>query len=375
MSGRKQFVPPWTIALDYQERRIRKLRNRLEDVQERNQGLSAELSRAQSRISAVDQRVAQQHEKIRQIDRDVQALKQRDENSREYAENWLALIQQQQQELIGFEMPRFFATRYSEYTGHLANITRNITARQYQAATALAQNWHTTMMHDLPEIQRHFQEGKALEIELADSYEQLTAMMQQTTLPREFDTDQGKVTEAIEIAYWAPQEWAEATRAWQQIEQARTQLEQMDLASLQQLETSINEAVTRINSAGRTAEIRFMNYLRKMATQEDIARKLLDRGFEIKDNIFEGDDTRANNILLMENERGEKILINIGETGDQLNLEVDFSTLDPLTHGQRLEGIMQAVGATGYQTVPGYEHKAAEAAYFDLARYAEKQTQ
>ncbi len=374
MSGRKQFVPPWKIELDYQERRIRKLRTRIEDVQQRNQALSADLSRAQSRISAVDQRVAQQHEKIRQLDRDMQMLKQRDENSREYAESWLALIRKQQQELNGLEMHRFFPVRHGAYTEHVANITRNIDAQQYQSATALAQNWHTTMVHDLPEIQRHFQEGKALEIELADSYEQLAAMMQQNTLSREFDTDQGKVTETIDIPYWAPQEWAETTQAFQAIKQERDRLEHLDLTALQHLEASIADAVSRINTAGRTADQRFLNYLRKMATQEDIARKLLDRGFEIKDNIFAGDDTRSNNILLMENERGEKILINIGESGDQLNLEVDFNTLDPLTHAQRLEGIMQAVGATEFQTVPGYERKAAEAAYFDLARYAAQQT-
>ncbi|SRR3989339_80201 len=375
MSGRKRpYIQPWEIEIEAQNREVRRLQSRLQDAQVGNRQLSAELSRVDEKIRAIGNRLEQDHKRIEQIDRDMSDLKQKDENSREYADQWLKLIREQQQLLIDLAMDRFFKQQYGVYAEHIENIADDIRDQQYQAAIALAQNWHTSMKHDLPEIERHFREGIALEMELEDSFEQLTEMMNQNTIELQFDSDNGRVTESLDISYWANEEWSQATNAFKELRNRMKMIRKTDLGGMKEMDKSLNQVVDLINFAGRKTEIRVKNYRRKMVMQANIARKMVDRGFEISDNIFEGDDKRGKNILLMENERGEKILINIGESRDQLDMEVGFSTLDPLTHGQRLDAIMATIGSKQVQTVQGYEHKPAEEELFDLKRYKRAQT-
>lgn len=375
MSGRKYpYVPPWKIEIENQDREIKTLRSRLQDAQSNNRQFSSELTRANENIQAIDRRLKQQNNKILQLDQDMNELKKLNENSKEYAVKWFNLIKEQQQALNDLAMNRFFKKEYRAYAEQIEHMDEDIRRQQYQASIALAQNWHTVMKHDIPEIKRHFQEGTVLEMELQDSFEQLTDMINKKNIERQFDSDDGRVTEKIEIPYWASEEWEKATTAYNTLKDMMTRLGQMDLKEMEGIELRIKEIVDLINAASRKSEIRFLNYLRKMEMQKDIAKKLIERGFEIKDNIFRKSDIRDDNFLLMENERGEKIRINIGAISDQLNMEVLFNTLDPLTHDQRLKSILEAIGTEQYQTAPGYEHKPAEKELFDLKQSTKKQT-
>ena len=150
------------------------------------------------------------------------------------------------------------------------------------------------------------------------------------------------------------------------------QIGEMNLSQMKNIDNAMEEFIKKLNETHNKAEIRFINNIRKMDLQESIADKLSDRGFEVKDNIYQNNDERNNNILLMENERGEKILINIGEDNEKLKMEVNFNTLDKLTHNQRFKNILQAIGTEDYKEVPGYENKPAEEERFDLKNYQKK---
>ncbi len=374
MSGRKQPAVPAEV-IDYIFRRleIKKLRNHIDRQERENRKLSGRLEQAQKSIRAAESGIREQKQAIDRISGRIGTLEQKERDSREFAEHSLNLVKELYQALEKMEMERFFPREFGTYTDQIRNMEANLQNGQYQACTALAQNWHTLLARDVPGIEQTCIEGQALEIELNDSFDQVAKMMNITLVKREFSTKQGanQVVD-IEIPLWAEKEWLAAKQEFENARKLKTGLGRMNLDQMKELERLLDTVVDRVNHAGFSAEGAFIRYIRKMDLQSDIAEKMVRRGFEVVDNLFQEDDPRLNNILLMENERGEKILVNIGEEADELSMEVDFNTLDPLTHAQRLEGIMAAVGAKDYATVRGYENRPAEEHFFDLARYRER---
>ncbi len=343
------------------------------DFEKKNKQLTIEQQKALKRIKKNEQKLQEQHSKINILNSEIRKFKDKEKNSEAYAEQWLDNMKRQLEILEHLELNRFFHDMFKNYTAQIQNMQNNLNNEQFQACTALAQNWHTQIETQLGEIEDTYKSGKFLEVELEDSFKQLEKLMNVKTIEREFEMEDGeKEIETIKIDFWAEDEWKECQKSFAQIQSSMQQIGKMNLSQMKNIDNAMEEFIKKLNETHNKAENRFINNIRKMELQESIADKLSDRGFEVKDNIYQNNDERNNNILLMENERSEKILINIGEENEKLKMEVDFNTLNPLTHNQRLKNILQAIGTEDYKEVPGYENKPAEEERFDLKNYQKK---
>jgi hypothetical protein len=351
-------------------RQLRQNEKAIEDLRHKHQATERELRQAQQQIAETKKELAEHSRILHEHSQKLDKLFSIQEKNEAAARHFLELIIQQQRNLEKLEFARLFREDYANLAGQIQNIQHNIQNGHFEAAIALAQNWHTFNKSRLSHYEESYLTAKALEYDLQDLHQALRQFQQSPTQKQLFPMEDGTKAELeYDQSFWAAEEWNQYTKAFQQFHANFSKMNQMNLAELENLESEGEYALSLANKAGEKALIRFQNYHHIAAMQEKIAHKLYELGFNVVENLYENDDERRVNVLLLENERSEKIKIEIEQDDENPKIKVYFNTLNPLTHAERFQAILQSIGTSNYKEEAGYEHRAAEAAHFDLQKY------
>ncbi|HPO61235.1 MAG TPA: hypothetical protein PLN45_06760 [Exilispira sp.] len=214
---------------------------------------------------------------------------------------------QQKEYLLKAEHFRFFKNNYQKFEIQIENAQRNIQEMNYEAAIAVIQMELSSIKSMQDVIENTYMKGKELEFEIESAYQLLSQKMMNKHYKREFDTeDHKKVVESIDVSYWAEKEWSETERIYHEIDKSYQNIQQFDVDDLTKLRNLIDLSIDNYNLSFKKAEERFVNFLLIQQKQAEIAVSLMEKGYEIVDNIYKNDDERQNNLLLLQNERGEK---------------------------------------------------------------------
>lgn len=352
------------------EHDIKKLKNETIGLETNFRKLSEEQKRAFEKIKKSEEKLNEQKRQINNLNDQINILRDKTENSRGIAEDWLKLIEYQVKILDNLMLKRLFPDNHQELHRHLELMQENINNEHYEATIGTAQICLAKIETLLPKVEEEYHEAVMLEEELNNINLQLANYAKEKYIKESFKNEDGEdVIESIPISYWAEDEWKEVQRLKNKIDAQMRDVTKLNLHDMQTLEQLMDQLNIDINDARQKALDRYVCSLRIMKMQENIAEKLIHSNFEIQDNIFEDNDERKANVLLMVNERNEKILTKFWTENEQIRMEIDFNTLDPLTRKQRLDNILKTVGAKDYKELPGYENKPAEEERFNLNRY------
>lgn len=349
---------------------IEKLKDKTEKLEQEYKEISSEQKKSLEQIKQSEENLKTQKKELTLLDDKIKELTKKAGVSEVEAHKWLILTKQQLQVYDKLLFARFNPEKHQELAKHIELMEGNIASKLYEATIATGQMCHTEMMSLLPKVEQEYQEAVFLEEELKNINSQLTTYIKKDSVEQVFQNSDGEdVIESIPIHFWAEDEWCEVLACKREIDTQMRNVDKLKLKSMQKLERSMDSLNVMINDAIQKALHRHANSLKIMDMQLNIAENLANSGFEVVDNIYEYNDERKANILLLENEREEKILTKFWIENEQVKMEVDFNTMNIFTHSQRFQNILKTVGAKGYEEMPGYENKPAEAERFDLKRF------
>jgi hypothetical protein len=374
MSGRKRpHVEREVVDYLYEEFRIDSMKEQIASMKKENKAQNKVIAEYQNRLHKTEENARRNQDKISQIDNEIKKINKREENKKFAAQAYLRFMKEQQAVLNDLEYHRFYSDDYKKLELQVTAAETNIQEENYEAAIAILQSESNDITVNSKKIEDRYLRGKELEYEIEVAFELLSKKMQDKYLEREFDTiDDDKVIESIDVTYWAEKEWKNTEEIFQELKRDFANINKLNIEELTKYRETIDKCVNEYNISFKKAEESFLNYIIIQGKQEAAANELKNLGFQIVDNIYENDDERSNNILLMENERGEKILVNFWDQDGNIECEANFNDLNPLTHNERFHGILKAIGSNKYDEVKGYEGKPAEKEIFDLSRYRER---
>ena len=306
------------------------------------------------------------------------------ENEQQISKEWLNRLENILENIKeNYDYQKFAPEETQRIERGLTRVKEFISQNQYQSATSrasdnfekanqllyklelLTMEWEETLLRaesQLEELLEIYDENKRAEIELP--------------------TKSGKKGVAeIEADVWASDQRKKIQKEISDIESKLANPNNLSKEEIVSLIEQMNNLFYQIDISVDKAIARFKHSIQSRDIQEIIANKLETMGFQVEANLFENDDERNANVLLMK-KRNEKILtrIDYDEENNMPEFNINFNSSDENIRQDRLEVILKAINEElGTDLAPetmtaeeGYENRAAEEQAFNIEKIKNK---
>jgi len=284
-----------------------------------------------------------------------------------------------------YDCEKFLPGELGRLNDRLGMARNNFEHEQFQATLPMAQEGYLKTREAMLRLELMEAEWEAVYDMVWAECEALKAALDNNrTLEITMKDDEGReIQETLDVEFCSRGTLGELRSNIDVMAREIAQPSRLTKERLLELSTELHEGVARGEKIVHGAAAAYHAYINGMDIQEIVAKRLQEKGFFVEDNLFEGDDKREANVLILANSTGEKILTRVHrEPGSEhTSFLLELNSDDEKTRDSRLEAVLNALQLE--MTLPkekisvkpraGFEHKAAPAESFDVERYRKKQ--
>lgn len=277
-----------------------------------------------------DKKIKEENQKIQnQITKIENNLNQKELAKEEKATQWISYFTETVEKIKNdADYKKFVESDFDKLEYRLNLAKNNIQNKNYEAGIVAAQEGLIESIEVLNKLNYLKSEWAEIFKNVKESFNFLKDFLNKhKKYEVEMTTDEGiKEKEKIDVNYWSNDKFNELLNQASIIEKKLFDYKQLYKDDLLKCFDEISKITEKAPEVIDNSIKKFVNHIKRQDIQEVIADKLTKFGYHIIDNIWEKNDERKSNILLLQNGEGEKIMISLNYDNEKGQTTLDWRT-------------------------------------------------
>ena len=276
-------------------------------------------------------------------------LKQKSKTDSDIAQKWIGIIEDQIQFIKGnYNWEIFEKSAVERLERDLNNAKTNYSNKQFEAAISSSQTIFSTSEQVEEEIILKTIEWENLFAIAGGKADTLGDFIDNNKEYRfeAKDMNGNDAYDDIDTDYWSQGEMSKNENKKDSIlKKLDKEKNNLSIEDLSEIIKKLNTLTKKTVEDVKTAVVNFRISIDKQDVQEVIADKLGKLGYQIIDNVWEDDDERNKNVLIVENSEGERILITLDKHKNQDAIDFHWETniKDKRTREERVKALTKTI--------------------------------
>lgn len=277
-----------------------------------------------------DKKIKEENQKIQnQITKIENNLNQKELAKEEKAIQWISYFTETVEKIKNdADYKKFVESDFDKLEYRLNLAKNNIQNKNYEAGIVASQEGLIESIEVLNKLNYLKSEWAEIFKNVKESFNFLKDFLNKhKKYEVEMTTDEGiKEKEKIDVNYWSNDKFNELLNQASVIEKKLFDYKQLYKDDLLKCFDEISKITEKAPEVIDNSIKKFVNHIKRQDIQEVIADKLTKFGYHIIDNIWEKNDERKSNILLLQNGEGEKIMISLNYDTEKGQTTLDWRT-------------------------------------------------
>ncbi len=277
-----------------------------------------------------DKKIKEENQKIQnQITKIENNLNQKELAKEEKAIQWISYFTETVEKIKNdADYKKFVESDFDKLEYRLNLAKNNIQNKNYEAGIVASQEGLIESIEVLNKLNYLKSEWAEIFKNVKESFNFLKDFLNKhKKYEVEMTTDEGiKEKEKIDVNYWSNDKFNELLNQASVIEKELFDYKQLYKDDLLKCFDEISKITEKAPEVIDNSIKKFVNHIKRQDIQEVIADKLTKFGYHIIDNIWEKNDERKSNILLLQNGEGEKIMISLNYDTEKGQTTLDWRT-------------------------------------------------